>query len=139
MKGLSSTTEATNSFKHRIESIEDLALQLVEQNEIESQKFSRKESMETLKDNDLIGKRCHSRTRSKIISIISNKGIIAEYNIDCFQKNEVIFYKNPPKIIDDDDVIEEEDLNNVNFDEEINNNKLNKKINKNIKFFLIKL
>jgi Dullard-like phosphatase family protein len=132
MKGLSSTTEATNSFKHRIESIEDLALQLVEQNEIESQKFSRKESMETLKDNDLIGKMCHSRTRSKIISIISNKGIIAEYNIDCFQKNEVIFYKNPPKIIDDDDVIEEEDLNNNNFDEEINNNKLNKKINKNI-------
>ena len=73
-----------STFKNRIESIENLALQLVEQNEIESQKFSRKESMETLKDNDLIGKMCHSRTRSKIISIISNNEIIAEYNIDFF-------------------------------------------------------
>ena len=117
-----------STFKNRIESIENLALQLVEQNEIESQKFSRKESMETLKDNDLIGKMCHSRTRSKIISIISNNEIIAEYNIDCFQKDQIIFYKNPPKIIDDDDVIEEEDLNN-NINDEINN-----KFNKNFVF-----
>ena len=116
-----------STFKNRIESIENLALQLVEQNEIESQKFSRKESMETLKDNDLIGKMCHSRTRSKIISIISNNEIIAEYNFDCFQKDQIIFYKNPPKIIDDDDVIEEEDLNNIN--DEINN-----KFNKNFVF-----
>ena len=118
----------TTKFKNRIESIENLALQLVEQNEIESQKFSRKESMETLKDNDLIGKMCHSRTRSKIISIISNNEIIAEYNIDCFQKDQIIFYKNPPKIIDDDDVIEEEDLN------EINNVKNKNKFNKNFIF-----
>ena len=117
-----------STFKNRIESIENLALQLVEQNEIESQKFSRKESMETLKDNDLIGKMCHSRTRSKIISIISNNEIIAEYNIDCFQKDQIIFYKNPPKIIDDDDVIEEEDLN------EINNVKNKNKFNKNFIF-----
>ena len=118
-----------STFKNRIESIENLALQLVEQqNEIESQKFSRKESMETLKDNDLIGKMCHSRTRSKIISIISNNEIIAEYNFDCFQKDQIIFYKNPPKIIDDDDVIEEEDLNN-NINDEINN-----KFNKNFIF-----
>ena len=118
----------TTKFKNRIESIENLALQLVEQNEIESQKFSRKESMETLKDNDLIGKMCHSRTRSKIISIISNNEIIAEYNIDCFQKDQIIFYKNPPKIIDDDDVIEEEDLN------EIHNVKNKNKFNKNFIF-----
>ena len=51
----------------------------------------------------IINQNNHNRNHSKIIDIITKNGIIAEYTIDTLKNQNIIFYKLPPKILDDDE------------------------------------
>ena len=92
--------------------IENLALKFLELNDFPKHQI-RQESNITIKDQDIF--RCqssnsllHSRTRSKILSIISNNVVLAEYSLDFLQNKKVTLYQVPQKIIDDSDEVAEE-------------------------------
>ena len=92
--------------------IENLALKFLELNDFPKRQI-RQDSNITIKDQDIF--RCqssnsllHSRTRSKILSIISNNVVLAEYSLDFLQNKKVTLYQVPQKIIDDSDEVAEE-------------------------------
>ena len=69
--------------------IENLALKFLELNDFPKRQI-RQESNITIKDQDIFrgqssNSLLHSRTRSKILSIISNNVVLAEYSLDFLQ------------------------------------------------------
>lgn len=106
------------------EDMEAIAMKFLSINE--NAKLHHQDSISTLKDQEMFGKTTatttHSRTRSRVLSIISNNIVIAEYNF-AFLNNKKELFKIPCKVIDDndDDVLLEEDSNNCNIS--INENK----------------
>ena len=92
--------------------IENLALKFLELNDFPKRQI-RQESNITIKDQDIFrgqssNSLLHSRTRSKILSIISNNVVLAEYSLDFLQNKKVTLYQVPQKIIDDSDEVAEE-------------------------------
>ena len=92
--------------------IENLALKFLELNDFPKRQI-RQESNITIKDQDIFRSQSsnsllHSRTRSKILSIISNNVVLAEYSLDFLQNKKVTLYQVPQKIIDDSDEVAEE-------------------------------
>lgn len=97
------------------ENIEAIAMRFLSQND--SSKKRNENSSSTLKDSGIFGKMTpstiHSRTRSKVLSIVSNNIVLAEYNFEFFSTRKV-FYKIPNKIIDDIDIICDDDSDECN-------------------------
>lgn len=92
--------------------IENLALKFLELNDFPKHQI-RQDSNITIKDQDIFRSQSsnsllHSRTRSKILSIISNNVVLAEYSLDFLQNKKVTLYQVPQKIIDDSDEVAEE-------------------------------
>lgn len=92
--------------------IENLALKFLELNDFPKRQI-RQDSNITIKDQDIFRSQSsnsllHSRTRSKILSIISNNVVLAEYSLDFLQNKKVTLYQVPQKIIDDSDEVAEE-------------------------------
>lgn len=92
--------------------IENLALKFLELNDFPKRQI-RQDSNITIKDQDIFrgqssNSLLHSRTRSKILSIISNNVVLAEYSLDFLQNKKVTLYQVPQKIIDDSDEVAEE-------------------------------
>ena len=92
--------------------IENLALKFLELNDFPKRQI-RQESNITIKDQDIFrgqssNSLLHSRTRSTILSIISNNVVLAEYSLDFLQNKKVTLYQVPQKIIDDSDEVAEE-------------------------------
>lgn len=102
--------------------IENLALKFLELNDFPKRQI-RQDSNITVKDQDIFrgqssNSLLHSRTRSKILSIVSNNVVLAEYSLDFLQNKKVTLYQVPQKFIDDsDDVAEESDEGGLNEDE----------------------
>ena len=87
--------------------LENLALKFLEVNDYPKKQY-RQDSQLTVKDVELFGKLSnssiiHSRTRSKVLSIVSNNVVIAEYNLDFLHNKKITLYQIPQKQIDDTD------------------------------------
>ena len=102
--------------------IENLALKFLELNDFPKRQ-TRQDSNITIKDQDIFRGQSstsllHSRTRSKILSIVSNNVVIAEYTLDFLQNKKVTLYQVPQKYIDDsDDLAGEGDDDSINEEE----------------------
>ena len=88
--------------------------EILNKNEIKNENIEEEKKESNLLFNKMIiNQNNHNRNHSKIIDIITKNGIIAEYTIDTLKNQNIIFYKLPPKILDDDETpCDDDDDNN---------------------------
>lgn len=118
----------------KAENIEAIAMKFLSQNDTSKQR--NQDSFSTLKDSEIFGKMTpstiHSRTRSKVLSIVSNNMVIAEYNFEFFL-NKKILYKIPNKVIEEIDVTydvsDECDNNTIDIQYTLNYKKIHSLLN----------